>query len=44
MSNVRKPLAIAAGLDTVIFIGELIGGIKGNSNSLIMDAVHNFSD
>ena len=44
MAHVRKPLAIAAGLNTVIFIGELIGGIKGNSNSLIMDAVHNFSD
>src|SRR5664280_658536 len=44
MSHVRKPLAFAAGLNTIIFIGELIGGIKGNSNSLIMDAVHNFSD
>ncbi len=44
MAHVRKPVAIAAGLNTVIFIGELIGGTKGNSNSLIMDAVHNFSD
>ena len=44
MSHVRKPLAIAVGLNTVIFIGELVGGIKGNSNSLIMDAIHNFSD
>ena len=44
MAHVRKPLAIAVGLNTVIFIGELVGGIKGNSNSLIMDAIHNFSD
>ncbi len=44
MSHVKKPLAIAAGLNTVIFIGELIGGIKGNSNSLTMDGIHNFSD
>lgn len=44
MSHVKKPLAIAAGLNTVIFIAELIGGIKGNSNSLTMDGVHNFSD
>ena len=44
MSHVKKPLAIAAGLNTVIFIGELIGGIKGNSNSLTMDGIHNSSD
>jgi cobalt-zinc-cadmium efflux system protein len=44
MSHVKKPLAIAAGINTVIFIGEIFGGIKGHSNSLIMDGVHNFSD
>lgn len=44
MSHVKKPLALAVGLNTAIFVGEFIGGIKGNSSSLIMDAVHNSSD
>ena len=44
MSHVKKPLAFAVGLNTVIFIGELFGGIKGHSNSLLMDGVHNLSD
>ena len=44
MSHVKKPLALAALLNTTIFIAEGIGGIKGHSNSLIMDGVHNFSD
>jgi cation diffusion facilitator family transporter len=44
MSHVRKPLALAAALNTTIFVVEGVGGIKGHSNSLIMDGVHNFSD
>ena len=44
MCHVRKPLALAAGLNTLIFAGETLGGFTGHSNSLIMDGVHNFSD
>jgi cobalt-zinc-cadmium efflux system protein len=44
MSHVKKPLALAAALNTTIFVAEGWGGIKGHSNSLIMDGVHNFSD
>lgn len=44
MSHVKKPLAVAAGLNTAIFVGEFVGGIKGHSSSLLMDAVHNSSD
>jgi cobalt-zinc-cadmium efflux system protein len=44
MSHVRKPLAAAATLNTVIFIGEAIVGLKGQSLSVIMDSVHNLSD
>jgi cation diffusion facilitator family transporter len=44
MSHVKKPLAVAAALNTTIFIVEGWGGIKGHSNSLIVDGVHNFSD
>jgi cation diffusion facilitator family transporter len=44
MSHVKKPLGLAAALNTTIFIAEGFGGIKGHSNSLIMDGVHNFSD
>lgn len=29
MSHVKKPLALAAILNTIIFIAEGIGGIKG---------------
>ena len=44
MSHVKKPLGLAAALNTTIFIAEGFGGIEGHSNSLIMDGVHNFSD
>jgi cobalt-zinc-cadmium efflux system protein len=44
MCHVRKPLALAAGLNTLIFAGETLGGFAGQSNSLLMDGVHNFSD
>ena len=44
MSHVKKPLAIAAALNTTIFAVEIMGGLKAHSNSLLMDGVHNFSD
>lgn len=44
MSHVKKLLGYAAALNTTIFIAEGWGGIKGHSNSLMMDGVHNFSD
>ena len=44
MSHVKKPLGLAAALNTIIFIAEGFGGIEAHSNSLIMDGVHNFSD
>jgi len=44
MCHVRKPLAVAAGVNTAIFAMEVIAGFAGRSNSLIMDGMHNFSD
>jgi cobalt-zinc-cadmium efflux system protein len=44
MSRLRKYLFLAAAVNTIIFIGEAIGGVKGHSSSLLMDSVHNFSD
>lgn len=44
MAHIRKPLAAAVALNTVIFLGEAIAGYKSQSLSLIMDSVHNLSD
>jgi cobalt-zinc-cadmium efflux system protein len=44
MAHYRKPLAAAAALNTVIFVGEAIAGFQSESLSLIMDSVHNLSD
>ena len=44
MAHIRKPLATAAGLNTLIFAAEAFAGVRANSLSLLMDAVHNFSD
>lgn len=44
MAHIRKPLAAAVGLNTLIFVGEALAGTRASSLSLIMDAVHNFSD
>ena len=44
MAHIRKPLAAAAALNAAIFLGEAIAGARANSASLLMDAVHNFSD
>ena len=44
MAHIRKPLAGAVALNTLIFAGEAWAGARANSLSLLMDAVHNFSD
>jgi cobalt-zinc-cadmium efflux system protein len=44
MAHIRKPLAAAVALNTLVFVGEAWAGARANSLSLLMDAVHNFSD
>ena len=44
MAHRRKPLVIALGLNTAVLAAEMLGGVAGNSFSLIMDGVHNISD
>ena len=44
MAHIRKPLGVAAALNTLIFAGETWAGLRAHSLSLLMDAVHNFSD
>lgn len=44
MAHIRKPLALAVALNTAVFALELPAGIRAHSLSLVMDAVHNFSD
>ena len=44
MAHVRKPLAIAATLNTAVFVVEGFAGFKAQSLSLIMDGFHNMSD
>jgi cobalt-zinc-cadmium efflux system protein len=44
MAHIRKPLAAAAALNTLIFVAEAWAGTRASSLSLLMDAVHNFSD
>jgi cobalt-zinc-cadmium efflux system protein len=44
MAHIRKPLAVAVVLNTAVFVLELPAGIRAHSLSLVMDAVHNFSD
>ena len=39
-----KHLAAAIGLNAVIFLVEIVGGVMTNSMALISDALHNFSD
>jgi cobalt-zinc-cadmium efflux system protein len=40
----KKHLGTAIGLNAIIFVVELIGGIFTNSLALISDAIHNLSD
>ena len=44
MAHLRKPLAAAVGLNTVVLVIEGVGGVGANSLSLLTDAVHNLSD
>jgi cobalt-zinc-cadmium efflux system protein len=44
MAHYRKPLAIAAGLNAAIFIGEAAASVPAHSLSLLMDGIHNLSD
>ena len=44
MAHLRKPLAIALGMNTAVLAVETVGGIEANSLSLLTDAVHNLSD
>lgn len=44
MAHLRKPLAIALGMNTAVLVIETAGGVGANSLSLITDAVHNLSD
>jgi cobalt-zinc-cadmium efflux system protein len=44
MAHIRKPLGAAVALNTAIFVIEAVAGVRANSVSLVMDAVHNCSD
>ena len=44
MAHRRKPLTVALGLNTVVLVVEVAGGIQANSLSLVIDGVHNLSD
>lgn len=41
MAHLRRPLAVALGLNTAVLAVEIVGGVAGNSMSLMMDGVHN---
>jgi cation diffusion facilitator family transporter len=44
VAHIRKPLAAAIALNTAVFATEAMAGVGAGSLSLLMDAVHNFSD
>lgn len=44
MAHLRKPLAVAFGLNTAVLAVETIGTFEANSLSLATDAIHNLSD
>ena len=44
MAHIRKPLAAAAALNTLICVAELWASSRAHSLSLLMDAIHNCSD
>src|SRR5713101_6058469 len=44
MAHRRKPILIALGLNTAVFVIEIASGVGANSLSLIMDGIHNISD
>jgi cobalt-zinc-cadmium efflux system protein len=44
MAHLRKPLAVALGLNTAVLAVETMGTFEANSLSLATDAIHNLSD
>ena len=44
MAHLRKPLAVALGLNTAVLTVETLGTFEANSLSLATDAIHNVSD
>jgi cobalt-zinc-cadmium efflux system protein len=44
MAHRRPPLVHALALNTAVLLPELLGGVRANSLSLVMDGVHNVSD
>jgi cobalt-zinc-cadmium efflux system protein len=44
MAHLRKPLAVALGLNTAVLVVETVGTFQANSLSLATDAIHNLSD
>jgi cobalt-zinc-cadmium efflux system protein len=44
MAHLRKPLAVALGLNTAVLVVETMGTFEANSLSLATDAIHNLSD
>ena len=44
MAHIRKPLAAAVVLNSAVFVVEAAAGTHAHSLSLLVDAVHNFSD
>jgi cobalt-zinc-cadmium efflux system protein len=44
VAHIRRPLAAAVALNTLIFAGEARAAVRAHSLSLMMDAIHNSSD
>jgi cobalt-zinc-cadmium efflux system protein len=44
MAHRRKPVALAFCLNTFVTVVEVAGGVASNSQSLLVDGVHNISD
>jgi cobalt-zinc-cadmium efflux system protein len=44
MAHRRKPLAVALALNSAVLVVEVVGGVRANSFSLLLDGVHNVSD
>lgn len=42
--SIKRNLLISIGLNTIIVLGQIVGGIISNSLALISDALHNFGD
>lgn len=44
MAHRRKPLAAAFAMNSAVLAVEVVGGLRANSLSLLLDGVHNLSD